>query len=174
MSKAKPIYIILFILLTITMWIVVFPISIEKALEKQGWNKAFLTVELESDSVLLFMEEEKGKIRLASAYRGLFGWKIADNTGLLSVNSDVEGFSGSEGSILIKNDNKLHYLFGIIVDEDIDSMTYKTNKITKEKMINTFTTQNGTRIYYSTHEQEFGDVTYIAYNHQNELVYSKP
>ena len=54
-------------------------------------------MELERKSVLFFIEEEKGEIRLASAYRGIIGWKITDNAGLISVNDDAEGFSGSEG-----------------------------------------------------------------------------
>lgn len=166
-------YIILFILFAVAMWIGVIPVSIEKAIEKQGWNNPFLTVELEKKSVLLFIEEEKGEIRLASAYKGITGWKITDNAGLISVNDNAEGFSGSEG-VLIINKKKLHYLLGVIADNNIKSMTYKTANITKGKGINTFTTPTGTRIYYTTEEQDFSDVTYSAYNHQKKIIYSKP
>ncbi|MFD2045677.1 hypothetical protein ACFSTA_18500 [Ornithinibacillus salinisoli] len=174
MQKNKLLIIVFFTLLVVINSAGIFPVSIEKAVQKQGWKNAFLTVGLENDSALLFMEEEKGEIRLASAYKGIFGWKIVDDSGLLSVSEDVEGFSGTEGSIKIKSNKKLHYFMGIIVDKNIDNMTFKLDEETKERTLYRTITQNGTRIYYTTLDKELDEVTYIAYNHLDQIIYSKP
>jgi hypothetical protein len=174
MRKVHLLSIVLFITLALIVRIAIMPDSLEKAIDKQGWNHPFLTVELDHDSALLFIEEEKGQIRLASAYHGFWGWKIVEDSGLLSVNEDAIGFSGGEEKINLRKNKELHYLLGIIVDENIDSMTYREDNEQKETTISTFTTNQGTRIYYATSEEELGEITINAYNHENEVVYSKP
>ncbi|MBO8172816.1 MAG: hypothetical protein H0Z33_13130 [Bacillaceae bacterium] len=171
--RKKNIFFSLIVLIAIFIWPGILPDSIEKAIDDKGWSDIFLIEQLDGDSALVFMEEDTGKIRIASVHKGFFGWKVVDYTGLLSVNDNVDGFSGMAGTLTL-DENELHFLMGIIKDQDIDKMTYKSSQLKQEKLINTFTTKKGTRIYYAINEAELSDVRYVAYSDQGEVLYRKP
>jgi hypothetical protein len=151
-----------------------FPTTIEKAVSKEGWDDIFLIEMVNEDTALVYMEEEKGEIRLATVNEVFFGWKVIDTAGVVSVSDNAQGFSGMAGRIKIDNDNELNYLLGIITDEKVDKLVYKSNELSKEKTINIFSTIKGTRIYYTNENKEIKDITYVAYSNQGDILYSKP
>ncbi|WP_138419419.1 hypothetical protein [Aquibacillus sediminis] len=173
MRRVKLFIFILFILFIIN-WTGIFSSSIEETVEKNGWDNIFLTEMLDSKTAMVFMEEKKGEISFNFAYKGIFGWRLDDSSGrLFSVNDNVEGFSTSEVPIIVDGDVLYYCLMGIVMDEEIDDIAYKSSEVNNERTLNRFTTNKGTRIYYTVVERELSDVSYIAYNSLDEILYNK-
>lgn len=148
MRKIVPPIIIVLLLLFFLIATGIFPVSLERAVKNKRWNSPFRTAILEKNSALLFIEEGKGEIRLASAREGIFGWKIVDHTELLSATYDIESFISVEGSLSIKKNKKLHYLLGLINDDKISHMTYKAATSAEEQDLYRMIGLKGTVLYY--------------------------
>jgi len=103
---------------------------------------------------------------LALCSKGSFGWRVKEDSGTLFFSSNIKGFSEKRGTF--KN---INYLFGMILDNKIDHITYSAKDSLEEHPLNMFTTQDGTRYFYIITDKNLKSVAYTAYSKADKVLY---
>lgn len=146
--------------------------TVEDAINKKGWGKPFLTEILDEDKTAISFIKDKSNIRVVICSQGIFGWRVKDQLGVISLGNSTSGFNVKSGTFHLKK-KTTNYVVGIVTNPKIDSITYSTKNDPQENQFDWFTTNDGTRIFYTITNKDLSGVTYTAYSKENKVLYEK-
>lgn len=146
----------------------------ERALKKENrLTDVILIEELDRNVAFALIEEEAGWIQMKSLVRSKSGWKIIDRTALISASESAEGFTGTMGRIALEDERIMYYVFGPVVDDNIDRISI-LDESENETTINIIVTEKGTKIYYYATFDNLDKISYKGYGTKGEVLYEMP